>query len=110
MRWAVGGSGGRYLRVAGIPTYGVQGFFQDRDDVRAHGRDERMLVRSFIRARPSSTSSSKPSRSEFWFFRLPLTGQDGPGSPADLKPELDLTRYSETIRLSDLVGLFLEDI
>ena len=44
---AVGGSDGRYLRVAGIPTYGVQGFFADRDDVRAHGRDERMLVRSF---------------------------------------------------------------
>jgi acetylornithine deacetylase/succinyl-diaminopimelate desuccinylase-like protein len=44
---AVGGSDGRYLRIAGIPTYGVQGFFQDRDDVRAHGRDERMLVRSF---------------------------------------------------------------
>ncbi len=45
---AVGGSDGRYLRSAGIPTYGVQGFFQDRDDVRAHGRDERMLVRSFF--------------------------------------------------------------
>ena len=44
---AVGGSDGRYLRVAGIPTYGVQGFFIDRDDVRAHGRDERMLVRSY---------------------------------------------------------------
>ena len=44
---SVGGSDGRYLRTAGIPTYGVQGFFQDRDDVRAHGRDERMLVRSF---------------------------------------------------------------
>jgi acetylornithine deacetylase/succinyl-diaminopimelate desuccinylase-like protein len=44
---AVGGSDGRYLRVAGIPTYGIQGFFLDRDDVRSHGRDERMLVRSF---------------------------------------------------------------
>ncbi len=44
---AVGGSDGRYLRSAGIPTYGIQGFFQDRDDVRAHGRDERMLVQSF---------------------------------------------------------------
>ncbi|HXB72083.1 MAG TPA: M20/M25/M40 family metallo-hydrolase [Candidatus Acidoferrales bacterium] len=44
---AVGGSDGRYLRVAGIPTYGIQGFFVDRDDVRAHGRDERMPVRSF---------------------------------------------------------------
>jgi acetylornithine deacetylase/succinyl-diaminopimelate desuccinylase-like protein len=44
---AVGGSDGRYLRSAGIPTYGVQGFFVDRDDVRAHGRDERMPVQSF---------------------------------------------------------------
>jgi acetylornithine deacetylase/succinyl-diaminopimelate desuccinylase-like protein len=44
---SVGGSDGRYLRVAGIPTYGIQGFFTDRDDVRAHGRDERMPVQSF---------------------------------------------------------------
>jgi acetylornithine deacetylase/succinyl-diaminopimelate desuccinylase-like protein len=44
---SVGGTDGRYLRIAGIPTYGVQGFFQERDDSRAHGRDERMLVRSF---------------------------------------------------------------
>ncbi len=50
---SVGGSDGRYLRVAGIPTYGVQGFFADRDDVRAHGRDERMPVRSFTKARRS---------------------------------------------------------
>ncbi len=45
---SVGGSDGRYLRVAGIPTYGVQGFFVDRDDVRAHGRDERMPVQTFL--------------------------------------------------------------
>ena len=38
---------GRYLRSAGIPTYGVQGFFMDRDDIRWHGRDERLLVQSF---------------------------------------------------------------
>jgi acetylornithine deacetylase/succinyl-diaminopimelate desuccinylase-like protein len=25
----------------------VQGFFNDRNDNRAHGRDERMMVRSF---------------------------------------------------------------
>jgi acetylornithine deacetylase/succinyl-diaminopimelate desuccinylase-like protein len=42
-----GGTDGRYLRAAGIPTYGVQGFFMDRNDVRAHGRDERMPVQSF---------------------------------------------------------------
>jgi acetylornithine deacetylase/succinyl-diaminopimelate desuccinylase-like protein len=44
---ATGASDGKYLRAAGIPTYGAQGFFGDRDDVRSHGRDERMLVRSF---------------------------------------------------------------
>jgi acetylornithine deacetylase/succinyl-diaminopimelate desuccinylase-like protein len=44
---STGASDGRYLRAEGIPTYGVQGFFGDRDDVRAHGRDERMLARSF---------------------------------------------------------------
>ena len=43
----MGGTDGRSLRVAGIPTYGVQGFFFDRDDIRFHGRDERMRVRSF---------------------------------------------------------------
>lgn len=44
---ATGASDGRYLREAGIPTYGIQGFFGDPNDNRAHGRDERMLVQSF---------------------------------------------------------------
>jgi acetylornithine deacetylase/succinyl-diaminopimelate desuccinylase-like protein len=43
----MGATDGLYLRANGIPTYGVQGFFMDRDDIRFHGRDERMLVRSF---------------------------------------------------------------
>jgi acetylornithine deacetylase/succinyl-diaminopimelate desuccinylase-like protein len=43
----MGATDGRYLRVAGIPTYGVQGFFFDRNDIRFHGRDERMAVQSF---------------------------------------------------------------
>jgi acetylornithine deacetylase/succinyl-diaminopimelate desuccinylase-like protein len=43
----MGGTDGRSLRAAGIPTYGVQGFFFDRDDIRFHGRDERIRVRSF---------------------------------------------------------------
>jgi acetylornithine deacetylase/succinyl-diaminopimelate desuccinylase-like protein len=38
---------GAYLRAAGIPTYGIQGFFQERNDIRWHGRDERMPVKSF---------------------------------------------------------------
>jgi acetylornithine deacetylase/succinyl-diaminopimelate desuccinylase-like protein len=43
----MGATDGLYLREAGIPTYGVQGFFIDRDDIRFHGRDERMAVQSF---------------------------------------------------------------
>jgi acetylornithine deacetylase/succinyl-diaminopimelate desuccinylase-like protein len=42
-----GATDGRFLRVAGIPTYGVQGFFYDRNDIRFHGRDERLGVQSF---------------------------------------------------------------
>jgi acetylornithine deacetylase/succinyl-diaminopimelate desuccinylase-like protein len=44
---STGATDGRMLRAAGIPTYGVTGFFGERDDNRAHGRDERMMVRSF---------------------------------------------------------------
>ena len=44
---STGATDGRMLRLAGIPTYGVQGFFNERDDNRSHGRDERMMVQSF---------------------------------------------------------------
>ena len=43
----MGATDGLYLRVAGIPTYGIQGFFFDRGDIRFHGRDERVSVESF---------------------------------------------------------------
>ncbi len=43
----VAATDGRYLRSAGIPTYGIQGFFLDTRDIRMHGRDERMPVKSF---------------------------------------------------------------
>ena len=43
----MGATDGRYLRAAGIPTYGIQGFFMDRDDIRFHGRDERLGIESF---------------------------------------------------------------
>ncbi len=42
-----GGTDGYYLRPAGIPTFGVSGVFIDIDDIRAHGRDERVPVASF---------------------------------------------------------------
>jgi acetylornithine deacetylase/succinyl-diaminopimelate desuccinylase-like protein len=42
-----GATDGARLRAAGIPTYGVSGILLDIDDIRAHGRDERIMVRSF---------------------------------------------------------------
>jgi acetylornithine deacetylase/succinyl-diaminopimelate desuccinylase-like protein len=44
---STGATDGLYFRQAGIPIYGVSGLFGDMDDVRAHGRDERMGVREF---------------------------------------------------------------
>ena len=45
---STGATDGRRLRSAGIPTYGVSGLFGDPGDSRAHGRDERMLVKSYF--------------------------------------------------------------
>lgn len=42
-----GATDGAYLRAAGIPTYGVSGVFLDIDDIRSHGRDERITVKAF---------------------------------------------------------------
>jgi acetylornithine deacetylase/succinyl-diaminopimelate desuccinylase-like protein len=43
-----GATDGSFLRNAGIPTYGHSGLAGDVDDGRAHGRDERVLVKSFF--------------------------------------------------------------
>jgi acetylornithine deacetylase/succinyl-diaminopimelate desuccinylase-like protein len=43
-----GATDGKFLRSAGIPVYGVSGMFGDVDDVRAHGRDERIGVKEFF--------------------------------------------------------------
>ncbi|MGC4035893.1 MAG: M20/M25/M40 family metallo-hydrolase [Chitinophagaceae bacterium] len=43
----VGATDGFYSRAAGIPTYAVSGVFIDVDDVRAHGKDERIGVKDF---------------------------------------------------------------
>ena len=41
----VGASDGKYLRSAGMPTYGISGVFLDVDDFRMHGKDERIQVK-----------------------------------------------------------------
>lgn len=52
---STGATDGLYTRNAGIPTYGVSAIFEDINDARAHGRDERVGVREFHRA------------SEYWY-------------------------------------------
>jgi acetylornithine deacetylase/succinyl-diaminopimelate desuccinylase-like protein len=44
---STGATDGRFLRNVGIPVYGTSGLASDIDDVRAHGKDERVLVKSF---------------------------------------------------------------
>ena len=44
---SAGATDGSYLRNAGIPTYGHSGLAGDINDVRIHGKDERILVKSF---------------------------------------------------------------
>ncbi len=44
---ATGASDGVYTTSAGMPTYGIAGIAIDRDDIRAHGRDERLGIQSF---------------------------------------------------------------
>jgi len=46
-----GATDGLYLRNAGIATYGVSGIFEDINDVRAHGRDERIGAKPFFEGR-----------------------------------------------------------
>jgi acetylornithine deacetylase/succinyl-diaminopimelate desuccinylase-like protein len=42
-----GASDSVYTIAAGIPSFGISGVALDQDDVRAHGKDERVLVSSF---------------------------------------------------------------
>ncbi len=44
---STGASDGVYTNAAGMPTYGISGVAIDMNDVRAHGRDERLRVESF---------------------------------------------------------------
>ena len=44
---STGATDGSFLRNVGIPVYGTSGLASDIDDVRAHGKDERVLVKSF---------------------------------------------------------------
>jgi acetylornithine deacetylase/succinyl-diaminopimelate desuccinylase-like protein len=44
---STGATDGKYLRIAGIPTFGIACMFFDMEDDRSHGRDERVGVQDF---------------------------------------------------------------
>ena len=44
---AIGASDSRYAYAAGMPSFGIQGVVLDNNDIRAHGKDERLPVESF---------------------------------------------------------------
>jgi acetylornithine deacetylase/succinyl-diaminopimelate desuccinylase-like protein len=44
---STGATDGSYLRNAGIPTYGHSGLANEVSDIRAHGKDERIPIKSF---------------------------------------------------------------
>ena len=47
---STGATDSSHFRANGVPMYGVSGLFGDINDVRAHGRDERVGVKSFYDA------------------------------------------------------------
>jgi len=63
-----GATDGLFLRNAGIPTYGVSAVFEEQNDVRAHGRDERLRVESFYEAL------------QFWYRMLETLARSNPPS------------------------------
>ena len=65
---STGATDGLYVRNAGIPVYGVSAVFERIDDVRAHGRDERIGVKAFHDA------------ATFWYRLVKTLGSARPGT------------------------------
>jgi acetylornithine deacetylase/succinyl-diaminopimelate desuccinylase-like protein len=59
-----GATDGMYVRLAGIPTYAPSALPEDPNDIRAHGRDERVGVEAFYQA------------TEFWYRMIKAFGED----------------------------------
>ena len=61
-----GATDSKYLRAVGIPGYGVSGLLGDPNDARAHGKDERVLIKSYYQSQDflyrlvKELSTSKP--------------------------------------------------
>jgi len=64
---STGATDGLHTRNVGIPTYGVGAIFERIDDIRAHGRDERVGVKAFHEA------------SQFWYDLVKALASPSPG-------------------------------
>jgi acetylornithine deacetylase/succinyl-diaminopimelate desuccinylase-like protein len=65
---STGATDGLHTRNAGIPTYGVGAVFEPIDDIRAHGRDERVGVTAFHEA------------AQFWYDLVKSLTTAAPGA------------------------------
>lgn len=65
---STGATDGLHTRNAGVPTYGIGAIFERVDDVRAHGRDERVGVKAFHEA------------SQFWYDLVKTLTSAPPGA------------------------------
>ena len=68
---STGATDGLYLRNGEIPTYGVDGNFGDMEDVRAHGRDERIGVKQFFEGLEFQYRLIKTLAAQVRFTRAP---------------------------------------
>src|SRR5258706_16147055 len=104
---STGASDGVYTNAAGMPTYCVSGEQYDRDDIRAHGKDERMGVEAFARGVdfyysflkgvtaegrniPKKFAAAPQRESNFWLRRTGV----GLVSPANLLCSTKTMRWS----------------
>ncbi|HET7599502.1 MAG TPA: M20/M25/M40 family metallo-hydrolase [Gemmatimonadales bacterium] len=65
---STGATDGLYTRNAGIPTYGIGAIFERVDDIRAHGRDERVGVKAFHEA------------ARYWYELVKALASPAPGA------------------------------
>ncbi len=66
---STGATDGLYVRNAGIPVYGVSAVFERIDDIRAHGRDERIGVKAYHDA------------TAYWYELVKTLGSEKPVPP-----------------------------
>jgi acetylornithine deacetylase/succinyl-diaminopimelate desuccinylase-like protein len=60
---STGATDGLFLRNAGMPVFGVAGWFMRPEDVRAHGLDEKIGIKEFHQG------------AEYWYRMLILLSQ-----------------------------------